>query len=70
MTRIDWRHAVSAIVILAIGSAALLWAWNTLAELFGAPAADFRHALAFLVAAATVRVLASGRRNGYHRWTV
>jgi uncharacterized membrane protein YhhN len=55
-----------AIAIFAATSVALLWSWNTLAELSGAPVAEFKHVLAALFVLATVRVFMTPRRHRQH----
>jgi len=49
------RHALIAVGTLLAISITGLWSWNTLAVLFDAPTAEFRHVLAFLVLLAIVR---------------
>lgn len=49
------RHVLIAAGALLAISITGLWAWNTLAALFDAPAAEFRHVLAFLALLAIVR---------------
>jgi len=68
MYRLKWQRILSALAALTLAGAAILWAWNTLAGLFGAPPADFRHALAFVTAAATLRAIAFPHRPGRNRW--
>lgn len=49
------RTAASAALAIMIGGVLGLWAWNTIAvDLFRAPAATFKHALAFEAAIATM----------------
>lgn len=59
--------ALGIVAAFAIGAAALLWAWSTIAvDLFAAPAIGFRHALAAEVAVAVVAglVVAIARIGG------
>jgi hypothetical protein len=56
------KHIAIAAAAFAVLSIALLWSWNTLAALFGAPSAEFRHVLACMVAAVALRSLVT--RNG------
>ncbi len=63
MKHFDWKHGFAAIAATALICIALLWSWNTVAELFGAPAADLRHAVAILVLAWIARALVT-RRGG------
>ena len=55
MHQIDIRHLLAAVLAIAAMMVAGLWSWNTLADLFGAPEAGFRHAVAALVLLATLR---------------
>ena len=34
MKHFDWKHITIAVIAVVVACAALLWAWNTLAELF------------------------------------
>ena len=61
MKHFDWKRGFAAIVALALICIALLWSWNTVAELFGAPAADLRHAVAILVLAWIAKRLVARR---------
>lgn len=63
MKHVTWKHLTAAIAAVAISSIALLWSWNTLADLLGGPTAEFRHVVAALVVAAAARVLISPRRR-------
>ncbi len=49
-----WRHGRAGILI-AVGFVALLWSWNTLADLFGWPGAEARHVLAAVLLLGTIR---------------
>lgn len=62
MSTIDTRHVLAATLAIAAIAVIGLWSWNTLAELFGAPQAQFRHAVAALVLITTLR-LATRRRH-------
>ena len=45
--RLTWRRYARAALAIAGGALGLLWAWNaSAAVLFGAPALQFKHALA------------------------
>ena len=66
MKHITAKTISIAIAIIAASSVALLWSWNTLAELSGAPVAGFKHVLAALFVLAVVRVLMSPRRYRRH----
>lgn len=63
MKHFNWKHIGAAIAAFALASVALLWSWNTVAELFGAPVAEFRHVLATLVLATVVKFVFSSRRT-------
>ena len=58
-------HAAAlAIACALLASVALLWAWNTLGhDLLGAPKAQFKHALAFLVGVIVVGLVMRHRRR-------
>lgn len=57
---------VSGVVLLAMVLG--LWSWNTLAELFGGPHAQFKHVLAVTVLVLVSKWILSGRQN--HRCRV
>ena len=67
MNRIDTTHLLAAILaftaIVVIG----LWSWNTLAELFGAPEAQFRHAVAAAALITTLRLATRRRHSAFRR---
>jgi hypothetical protein len=67
MNQLDVRHLLAACLALVTIAAAVLWSWNTLADLFGAPEAQFRHVIAALALIATLR-LAIRRRRGAIRY--
>jgi len=57
------RHFLIATgAVLAIGVIGL-WSWNTLAGLFDAPTAQYKHALAVLALLAIVRIAVLPRRR-------
>lgn len=58
------RHAAVALVSALVMSVLGLWAWNTLAPLFGGPELDYRHAVAALILVAIAGALL---RGGSHR---
>lgn len=57
MHPIDIKHVLLASAALAAIAAVALWSWNTLATLFGLPAAELRHAVAALLLLAALRGL-------------
>ena len=76
MQHINIKQVTLASTATVAGSAVLLWAWNTLAELIGAPGAGFKHVIAALVIALVLRWLiwtgaprhhSGGRRNRISR---
>ena len=60
------RVVLAGTAIATVCFVGVLWAWNTLAALFGAPEAEARHVLAVLILAIVLRVLL-GRRHGRRR---
>lgn len=70
MHRIDIKHALLAFAMLVAIAAIVLWSWNTLATLFGLPAADLRHAVAALLLITTLRglLLPAHPRRRRRRW--
>ena len=62
MHPINIRHLLVALAAVAIIATIGLWSWNTLAELFGAPEAQFRHVAAALVLLALLRHSLQPRR--------
>ena len=62
MRNFNLKHLAIAVAAFAVATIALLWSWNTLAGLFGAPVAEYRHVVALLVTAITVRSLVTRRR--------
>ena len=63
MYRNDIKHLLTALAAIAVTVLISLWSWNTLAELFGAPQAQFRHVVAVVLLLAMLR-FATGRRHG------
>ena len=55
---LNYRKIILAGSLFLLASVAVLWAWNTLAELFALPPAQYKHALAVLLLLSIVR---SGR---------
>ena len=51
------KHLTIAAGLALAGAAALLWSWNTLADLYGGPEAGFKHAVAAMLIAVIVRGL-------------
>ena len=68
MKPIDSRHLLIAVVAVAAIALTGLWAWNTVAELFGLPPAQLRHVVASAVLLTLLRALllrpGHGRRRG------
>ena len=67
MNQVDIKHVLAAGLVIAVIAVAGLWSWNTLAELFGAPEAQFRHALALLLLLATLRLVIPRRHGAIRR---
>jgi len=67
MNRTDTPHLLAAILAFAAIAVIGLWSWNTLAELFGAPEAQFRHAVAALVLIITLRLTTRRRHPAFRR---
>lgn len=67
MNRIDTPYLLAAILALAAIAIIGLWSWNTLAELFGAPGAQFRHAVAALALITTLRLALRRRHPAFRR---
>jgi hypothetical protein len=63
MNQPDVKHLLVAFLAFALIAATGLWSWNTLADLFGAPEAQFRHALAALALLAILRLAIRRRRR-------
>ena len=57
-------HWLLAAAVIAAGFVLFQWSWNTLATLFGLPAADGKHALAALILLGLFRF--TPRRRGRH----
>jgi uncharacterized membrane protein YuzA (DUF378 family) len=62
MHPINIRHLLVALAAVATIATIGLWSWNTLAELFGAPEAQFRHVAAAFVLLALLRRSLQPRR--------
>ena len=63
MNGFDIKHLLLAGITLTAIAVMGLWSWNTLAELLGAPEAQFRHAVAALALLVTLRLALSQRRT-------
>ena len=63
MNHLDVKDLLAAGLALAAIVATALWSWNTLADLFGAPEVQFRHALATLALFAILRLAIRRRRS-------
>ena len=58
------RRRFLAVALFLLASIASLWSWNTLAELFAWPQAEYRHALAALAILYVIRrILFTVRRT-------
>lgn len=66
MSNITLRHILIATTGIAAGILAVLWSFNTLAGLLGMPQAEWRHAVAFLLAAFVIRSFVTRRRRPWH----
>ena len=62
MTQTDIGHLLAAVLAISVIAVVGLWSWNTLAELFGAPEARLRHAVAALALLTALRLVM--RRRG------
>lgn len=67
MSRFDIKHLLLAGITLAAIAVVGLWSWNTLAQLFGAPEAQLRHAVAVLALLAAVRFAVPRRHMAVRR---
>jgi hypothetical protein len=65
MPYFDYRKFLLSGGLFALAGVAGLWAWNTLAGLFGLPPAQLRHALALLLLLSMLR-LCAGTRSRRH----
>jgi hypothetical protein len=63
MKRTKGRHYFFAAIAALIVSATAMWSWNTVAELFGAPTAEFKHIVAMGLILAIARWTLSPARN-------
>ena len=68
MNKLDWKLVLAAIATFGVACIALLWSWNSLAELVGGPTAEFRHVVAALIILAGARALLTNGRGGRQRW--
>lgn len=64
-----WGHSALVTLLAVVGGGVLLlWAWNTLAvDLFGLPAARFKHALALEAGIAALTLLPLGLARALRR---
>jgi hypothetical protein len=49
MYNLNYKPYFHAVALLILTSVAGLWSWNTLAELFNLPAAQYKHVLAAII---------------------
>ena len=54
------KHIFYAVGIFIILSSLCLWSWNTLAELFGGPHAQYKHVVAAIVLGLMIRWIIKG----------
>ena len=68
----QYKIIITIIAALVAGAIATLWAWNTLADLFAWPAAEFRHVLAAFLLLSVLRFGIRGRdtRHGPARYPI
>ena len=57
------KISVTVLITAIVASLAALWAWNTLAELFGAPAAKLKHIVAMFLLVGIFRFLPARRQR-------
>jgi hypothetical protein len=63
----SWRPIAHSALALALATILGLWAWNTLAQPFGGPELEFRHALAAAILLSLIRsAVPTGRRWKRH----
>lgn len=55
------KHILYAFGLFMLVSSLCLWAWNTLAELYGGPHAQYKHVVAAIVFALFARWIIFGR---------
>ncbi len=67
MNQPDVKHLLAACLAFGLIAATGLWSWNTLANLIGAPEAQFRHAIAALLLLAILRLAMRQRRSAIRR---
>lgn len=67
MRHLKYRKFISVGGLLLLASVAGLWAWNTLAELFALPPAQYRHALAALLMLTMLRSGLGATTRNPHR---
>lgn len=66
MRKSIYKHYLYAIIYFLLGTVAVLWSWNTLAELFNIPSAQFKHVLAVSVVIFILKwSLFGSQRNHY-----
>lgn len=68
MNRLKFKHAALFALLFIAASIASLWSWNTLAELFNGPQAQYKHILAVAVAVIVLRwaLLSPTRHRRHH----
>ncbi len=66
MVNIRLKHCFYAISVFFVVSVAALWSWNTLAELFSWPFAQYKHVLAFFILLTLIRWGLFAKYRGTH----
>lgn len=53
---INWKHGAVVVTSFIVTTSLALWGWNTVAELVGAPSAQYKHVIAAVLLLALVRL--------------
>jgi len=64
MRHLNIRHTLIAVGVFLTVTVTGLWSWNTLAELFGGPQAQYKHALAATVLLIILRLVTLRTHRG------
>jgi hypothetical protein len=62
-----YQLIITIFATMIVAAITALWSWNTLADLFGWPAAEFRHVLAAFLLLGTLRFAGRGRKHRHGR---